>query len=178
MIASTGAGADGCNTFVPVRRRGNSFSLRQLPREGANYHKIHVVREFSVAAGKPRSASRCSLRRPQRGSAPRSEHLRRMSSYVWPQGVRYAGNCCGGGATPSALAATASAAGSTRPTRPPRGSQLPQNPCSKSVFCGRGEAPLRTYNTIQFYPRYRSGARYRGLLHFTARRPAVCPADA
>ena len=27
MIASTGAGADGCNTFVPVRRRGNSFSL-------------------------------------------------------------------------------------------------------------------------------------------------------
>ena len=148
------------------------------PPRGSRVWKYPCGREILFAKGKPRSASRCSLRRPQRGSAPRSEHVRRMTSYVWLQGVRYAGNRCGLWATPSALAATASAAGSTRPTRPPRGSQLPQNPCSKSVFCGRGEAPLRTYNTIQFYPRYRSGARYRGLLHFTARRPAVCPADA
>ena len=97
-----------------VRYVGNCCGLwatpsasRQLPQEGANYHKIHVVRAFSAAEGKPRSASRCSLRRPQRGSAPRSEHVRRMASYVWPQGVRYAGNRCGLWATPSALAATA-----------------------------------------------------------------------
>ncbi len=79
-----------------------------------------------------------SLRRPQSGSAPRSEHVlaslvsSAVMSALHEKSLRPM-------ATPSALAATASAAGSTRPARPPRGSRVPQDPCRRDIFCGRGE---------------------------------------
>ena len=44
-------------------------------------------------------------------------------------------------ATPSALAVSATTAGSTRPTRPPRGSRVLKDSCSRNIFCGRRGSP-------------------------------------
>ena len=142
------------------RWKGNSLSLSgvcgdrgQLPREGASYHKIHVVGEScsaenflsprAVPATQQKAPSRPRLRRRRAGSRRRRETggvARGRSD--WPRcatfAVRPYGRLPATGkipatpkATPSALAVSATTAGSTRPTRPPRGSRVLKDSCSR-----------------------------------------------
>ena len=107
--------------------------MRKRKQRNGGEKKIEGELGAIYAAGE---APLRSLRRPQSGSAPRSEHVlaslvsSAVMSALHEKSLRPM-------ATPSALAATASAAGSTRPTRPPRGSQLPIDSCSRGIFCGR-----------------------------------------
>ena len=66
------------------------------------------------------------------------------------------GKCCGLWATPSALAVSATTAGSTPPTQSrPRGSRVLRNPCSRVIFCGRKFLIFTRYsgNTTPRLPR-------------------------
>ena len=85
---------------LAVYGRATPSASRQLPREGAGYYETHVV-----------------------GKSPRPiEASLRCASRIWLRGVRVSLGAVRPMATPSALAVSATTAGSTRPTRPPRGS--------------------------------------------------------
>ena len=89
-----------------------------------------------VSRGEATLRSLRSLRRPRMGSVPRSEHALASSREFDRWGVRVGLGVVRPMATPSALAVSATTAGSTRPTRPPRGSHVPGDSCSRSIFCG------------------------------------------
>ena len=94
-----------------------------------------------VSRGEAPLRSLRSLRRPRMGSVPRSEHALASSREFDRWGVRVGLGVVRPMATPSALAVSATTAGSTRPTRPPRGSRVLKDSCSRNIFCGRRGSP-------------------------------------
>ena len=72
----------------PLRRRG--FAARQLPRRGSYKCIVAGLVNGLRPKGSP-SPLVVLAPAPQRGSAPRSEHLRCRASYVWQMGMRNVG---------------------------------------------------------------------------------------